>query len=391
MQIPIYFSVLRHKLFIAGALLAVFSLLLVSHVSANSSDTARNGRLITIHDRGNERVILTHAQTVRDALKSAGIVVTDGDIVEPRRDSELVATDYVVNIYRARPVVVVDGAVRQKIMTAAQTAESVATAAGMQLRQEDETLLAANHDMASDGASVVLTIDRATEFNLNLYGTPTTAYSQASTVGEMLKQKNITLSANDTLSVDVDAPLVSGMTVEIWRDGTQTATVEEPIDFPVRKIQDADRDIGYRVVQTPGVKGKKSVTYEIEMRNGKEIKRKTVQTITLQEPKEQVEVVGVKYPPVVGPAEILARIKFWSEQRGIDANRVSRIVKCESGFNPRADSGYYKGLFQHDPNYWSGRAAKYGAAGASIYDVEAQIKVSTAMMAGGGWSHWGCK
>ncbi len=71
-------------------------------------------RLVTIHDRGEERVILTHAHSVDDALKEANISLDTNDAVEPGRESELIDTSYNVNIYRARPVVVSDGAIRQK-------------------------------------------------------------------------------------------------------------------------------------------------------------------------------------------------------------------------------------------------------------------------------------
>ncbi len=307
--------IVRYRVLVVAGILLAMSLLIVSSVSATDGDTARNGRLITIHDRGNERVILTHAQTVRDALAAAKIVVDKRDVVEPKLDSELLATDYTVNIYRARPVVVVDGPVRQKIMTAAQTAEGIAAAAHLVLQSEDETQLAMGQDIANDGASTVLTIDRATRFTLRLYGTPTTAYSQASTVGEMLKQKNITLSANDTLSVDTNAPLVSDMEVTIWRNGVQTATVDEMIDFPIRKVLDSDRPVGYKVVQTPGVKGKKSVVYEIMMQNGREVSRKVIQSVMIEEPKEQVEVVGAK------PGDGLTKAKGVFQYR--DSNGVT--------------------------------------------------------------------
>ena len=265
-----------------------------SYAAAASTDSARDGRLITIHDRGEERVILTHAQTIRDALGDADITVVAEDQVEPGLDEELVATDYTVNIYRARPVIVVDGATRAKIMTAAQTSAAIARDANITLRDEDEAVLSANQNLVADGAGVVLTIDRATEFKLKLYGAEQVAYSHEDTVGKMLDQKNIVLGSKDTLSVDRKAPLTAGMTVEVWRDGVQTATAEEAIKFPVRQIQDVDKPIGYKKIQTPGTNGKKSVTYEITMKSGKEVGRKTIQSVVLEQPKEQVEVVGAK-------------------------------------------------------------------------------------------------
>ena len=267
-------------------------------VRADSTDTARNGRLVTIHDRGNERVILTHAQSVRDALNDARIAVTPQDVIEPELDRQLVTTSYTVNIYRARPIVVVDGAVRQKIMTAAQTPNSIATAAAIpHLRSEDKTALAVNSDIAQDGASTVLTITRATPLTLQLYGKPTKVYSHAATVGEMLQQKGITLAPQDVVSVKQTTPLATNMVVAIWRNGAQTVTIEEPIAFTTRKVLDTDQPLGYRKIQTPGKNGLKSVTYEITAHNGRETGRKIIQSIALEQPNQQVEIIGAKPGP----------------------------------------------------------------------------------------------
>lgn len=267
---------------------------IISQAGAASTNSATNGRLVTIHDRGEERVILTHASNIRNALSDADISVVEEDLVEPGLDEELVATDYTVNIYRARPVIVVDGAVRQKVMTAAQTSTAIASDANLELRDEDQAVLSASQDIVADGASVVLNIDRAVEFKLKLYGAEQTAYTHESTVGAMLAKKGIKLGSKDTVSVPQGASITAGMTVEIWRDGVQTATVEEPINFPVRQVKDLDKPIGYKKVQTPGTNGRKSVTYEITRQGGKEVKRVAIQSVTLDQPKEQVEVVGSK-------------------------------------------------------------------------------------------------
>lgn len=333
---------------VAGVILATFGLSSIAYVSAAPKDTAHDGRLVTFHDRGEERVILTHAQTVRDALSDAHISVVKEDMVEPSLDEQLVATDYTINIYRARPVIVIDGPVREKIMTAAQTPNAITDAAGIQLHDEDTTKLGFNTDnMMADGASVTLTIDRATPVTLSLYGTPTTAYTHEKTVGQMLTSKNIHLQQNDSLSVPMSTPITAGMTVSIWRNGVQTATVEEDIDFPVSQVQDVDHPVGYHQIQTPGVKGKRTVTYEITMQNGKEVSRKVIQSVTEQEPKAQVELVGAALPP--------GSHQDWMAAAGMSPGNygfIDYIFTHESGWNPasRNPSGLYVGLGQTSPS-----------------------------------------
>lgn len=355
--------------------------------------TANNQqRMITIYDRGVEHAIITRATTVRAALTQANITIDKVDMVEPGLDSQLVADHYNINVYRARPVIVEDGQTRIRTITAAQSPTKIARTADITLYPEDDTVIKRIDDVVADGgAGLKLTIDRATPFTFVLYGKKLeNTRTQATTVSDMLKEKGVTLGPNDGVSVPLETGIVSGMSISVWRNGVQTVTQEEAIAMPVEQVKDQDREVGYKQVKTVGKPGKKQVTYEINMQNGVEVSRRVIQEVQTLAPVKQIEAVGVKRPPVAGPAEILAKINAASAAKGIDANRVAGIAKCESGFNPMADSGYYKGLFQHDPNYWPARAAKYGFAGASIFDVDAQIGVSTSMMAGGGWSHWGC-
>ena len=67
-------------------------------------------RLMSVYDKGVEKTIITRAKTVREALKAARIEVDERrDVVEPALNEQLVASSYNVNIFRARPVTVVDG------------------------------------------------------------------------------------------------------------------------------------------------------------------------------------------------------------------------------------------------------------------------------------------
>lgn len=276
------------------AVLLVVGIISSTQVRAQSTVLSSGERLITVHDEGRDRGILTRVTTLRQAFLEANITVDPNDLVEPGLDEQLVASNYDVNIYRARPVTVVDGAVRLKVMSPYQTAKQIAFHAGITLQDEDIATLEAHTDMVSEGAGIRMNITRATPFTLVLYGTKTTAYTQAKTVGEMLASKNITIASEDTLSVANETPIQSGMLVELWRNGKQTATEEKDVAFPIEKIKDADRPIGYKQVKTPGTLGKRTVTFEIEMRDGKEVARREIQSVITKEPVKQVEIVGVK-------------------------------------------------------------------------------------------------
>jgi len=312
--------------------IGVVIFLVSSHVSAtNGSPT--DGRLITIHDRGVDSVILTKAATIGDALQEAGVKIDQSDAVEPALSEKLVASDYQVNIYRARPVIVVDGTTRQKIVTPYQTGARIAKDAGITLYAEDKTVLTRTDDIVSEGAGLRLTITRATPFTFTLYGATTEARTQAKTVGDMLKEKNITLSADDRVSVPVSTEITSGLIVRVWREGKQTITVDEKVAFSTDTIQDGDQLVGYKAIKTLGQDGSRSVTYEVVIQDGKEVGRTEIASLTTKESSKQIEIIGVKISLPPGSHE------DWMAAAGIDSSDygyVNVIMNGESTWNPAA-------------------------------------------------------
>lgn len=355
-------------------LVVIFGGILVSQVNAASTLPAKGERLITVHDGSQDRGILTRATTLRQAFTEASIEIDTRDKVEPGLDEELVANNYEVNVYRARPVIIADGALRQKIMTPYQTPKQIAQDAGVILHDEDITTTNANSNMVSEGAGVQLTIKRATQFTLLFYGTKTTSYTQGKTVGEMLDLKNITLGPDDTLSVPTNTPITANMTVELWRNGKQTATEEQDVAFGTERIHDADREVGYRLVKTPGVPGKRTVTFEIEMKNGQEVSRQEIQSVVTKAPSTQVEIVGTK---------------MTNTFNGSFAEALARLRGCEAGgvYARNSGNGYY-GAYQYNISTWANYQGYYLPSDAppAVQDEKAWLTYQRR-----GWQPWpGC-
>ena len=77
----------------------------------------------------------------------------------------------------------------------------------------------------------------------------------------------------------------------------------------------------------------------------------------------------------------------------VDDVKLRKIVRCESRFNPRADSGEYKGLFQQVAKYWRKRVADFNRhhnpdVGDNIYSPFDNARVSARMIAAGMQEHW---
>ena len=279
---------------IALVFFMLISISLRSTAHAESAVQSAEQHIITLHDDGKEKGFITKADTLREALKDANIPVDANDRTEPGLDEALVAASYEVNIYRARMVIVRDGENETKIITAYRTGKQIAEQAGLSVQQEDILALTQSTDIITDGAAEVLTINRATPVTFNFYGSVMQAYTQSKTVGAMLRERGVTMTAADGISPATTAQITAGMTIRLWRDGTQTITQDEDIQFETEQIRDANRERGYKEVKTAGVNGRRTVTYEVTTENGVEVKRMEINSNILTQPVKQVEVVGAR-------------------------------------------------------------------------------------------------
>lgn len=267
---------------------------LVFGFASSTQAQSEEGRLITVYDRGLSRSFITKAKTLDAALKEQGFELDARDTVEPSIKEELVAPNYHVNIYRARPVVVVDGEVRLKTMSPYQTVDQIAKDVGITIYPEDVAQLRPLRDFVNDGAGLELTITRSLSFTLDLYGKRTEVRTLEKTVGDMLKEKKISLGVDDRVSQALQAPITQGMEIRVWREGKQTVSEDQQIPFTTQLVYDADRPIGYRAVQTAGVVGIRSVSYELEIKDGVEISRVEIANIVTRNPSGQTEVIGIR-------------------------------------------------------------------------------------------------
>lgn len=326
---------------ILAAMFALVTIGSMGRVMADDGTANHEQHMVTIYDQGVEQTIITRADTVGAALAQANVEIAAVDIVEPGLDETLVAQHYNVNIYRARPVIVEDGQARIRTVTAAQSPTKIASAANVTLYPEDDTTLKRVDDVIGEGgAGLKLSIDRATPFSFVLYGKRLDeTRTQATTVGEMLKEKKVKLGPQDGTSVPLSTPIVAGMSVEVWRNGIQTLTQEESVPMPTEQIKDQDREVGFKEVRTTGKPGKKQVTYEINTQNGKEISRKVIQEVETLAPVKQVEVVGAKMTNTFS---------------GSFAEALARLRSCESGgvYDRNSGNGYY-GAYQYDISTWA--------------------------------------
>ena len=311
---------------------------------AASDDESNDETYITIYDAGNELVVKSSATTVREVLERAEIEVEKEDIVEPGLDESINGENFNINIYRSREVLVIDNHVKKYIRTAATEATEIAKAAGVDLKEADAVRLVKYDNILESGMGTAYKVIRAKVVNLNYYGQIIEKRTQARTVGELLSQLKISRSTKTNwVSLSDETPITSGMNLSIFHQGKNVVTLEEEIPFAEQVTYDFSLDYGTRNITTPGVNGKKTVSYEIVMKDGKELSRQFISEIVTAEPVTQQVTVGMKI--VLPPGSH----QDWMAAAGIspsDFGYVNFIISHESGWRPNASNGRYHGLYQ---------------------------------------------
>lgn len=361
---------LRHHPFVVPVLtfLVLFFVSLVAFVAFNGRTvTASDSHIVIFNNNKNVETLPTRAGTVGDLLKRLNITLNEGDVVEPTVDTPIVEDNFRVNLYRARPVTVVDGNHKMFSLSAASTPRSVAQQVGVSLYPEDQVSEAPSDDFLRDGITAKVTIKRATPLILNVYGTAVQVRTQASQVSDLLKEKNIHLAEGDSVRPALDTTITANQQVFILRKGTQLLTEEQTVAMPVHVVKDGNLSFGTTVVRQQGSDGKKLVTY-IAKADGS---RQVVQEVTIQAPVIQIVAEGTFVDIPTDKTDIMSAAGL-SES---DYSYANYIISRESGWCATK----WQGEYGNCPAYHG--APSYGGYG--LCQATPPGKMSTA---GGDWA-----
>jgi resuscitation-promoting factor RpfB len=351
--------------------LVLFFLSIASFVGLNArTDPPTDSHIIEFSVDGERRSIPTRAKTVGEFLANADVRLEQSDRVEPELDTRIDEDKFHVNIYRARPVTIVDdGGERKFAYSAAVTPRSVAKQVGIKVYPEDKVETVVPDNFLREGVlGEKVTIERATPAEINLYGSHISVRTHARTVRELLQEKNIQVAAKDTVKPSLDTPIKPGVQIFVFRSGLQIKSVTEEIPMPVEIIEDKSLSFGSQAIRQVGSPGKKIVTYQIELRNGKEVGRKKIQ--------EVIASPAVKQIVARGP-------------QGSFGQALAKLRSCEAGGNYKINTGNgYYGAYQFNVSTWNG----YGGY---TYPSDAppaiQDQKATETYKGRGWQPWpGC-
>lgn len=330
----------RHPLFIpVTTFLVLFFAALGLFVGTNGKPVlASDSHTVILTNDDRRQTLPTRAKTVHDFLQRAAITLNEGDIVEPAGDTPIDSDNFHVNVYRAKPVVIIDGDQKTFAFSAATTARSVATQAGVTVYAEDILKTQMTTSFLEDGSiGEQVIIDRAVPTNLNIYGTQLAVRTHAKTVGELLKEKHVSLAKDDVVQPSVDTQLTTSSQIFVTRNGTRIETIEESIPMETEYVEDATLSFGSKAVRQAGSPGKRLVTYQVDLVNNKETSRHIIQSVIAQDPVKQIIARGQAVYISSDHGSLMAAAGIAAS----DYAYVDYIVSRESGWCPTKLQGHY--------------------------------------------------
>ena len=256
-----------------GCLIKINSNATYAEGEENESFVEVEAKFVSFYDGGEKLTVKTEAKTVGEALARVGIELGVGDIVDPGVETEINADNFFINIYRARPVLVKDGAVDKYIMTASYDTRTIMREAGLTVYDGDEIDLVANTNFLETGVASVY---------------------------------------------------------ELTRNGGRTVTEEVEIPFAEETVRDYNLASGTSEVRQLGEVGMKKVYYNVQYVNNVEVSREVVGEEIVREPVARVVAVGVKksVPPE------WSECAGWARQAGVGEAELSLaldLIYHESG------------------------------------------------------------
>ncbi len=95
----------------AVPVLTITGLLIITGIllAAFSKPTLINPNIVVVSHDGGRQTVSSKEPTVGALLHKLSITVHEGDVVEPNLATKIQQDDFRINVYRAKPVAVIDG------------------------------------------------------------------------------------------------------------------------------------------------------------------------------------------------------------------------------------------------------------------------------------------
>lgn len=266
-----------------------------------------------------------------------------------------------MRLVRALPIVVHDGGLPYVIRTTAPTV-------GEALRQAEITIYLGDRVDPSLGSGVDtglrVTIQRSKPVSVEVDGRTMKTRTRGVTVGDALAEMRIGVSGKDRVEPSLDLPLYDGVKIAVTRLQEDVEVTEEIAPFETLFVADTNLPIDQQQVVNPGAEGITRTRYRVFYEDGQETTRTLEDTWVAQEPEERRIAYGQQIAPQVFTTPEGTQITYWRKLRML----ASSYSASTAGVSP--DKSYYGRTF-------TGDVMRYGivAVDPSIIPLRSQVYV----------------
>ncbi|NGO68301.1 DUF348 domain-containing protein [Streptomyces sp. SB3404] len=321
--------------------------LVVAFLAGGTSAFVAYDKSVTLDVDGNERTLRTFAGDVEELLDDEGVELGRHDAVTPAPGERLADGDE-VDIRYGRPLRLTLDGEQRRAWTTARTVGSALRDLGV--RAEGARISAPRSaPIGRQGRALEVWTERSVTFLADRR--EHTVRTNASTVGEALREAGLTLRGSDTASVPLGSVPRDGQTVSVLRIDHGKKVREQRIPYETVRREDPELLKGTEVVAQQGRPGLRRITYRVRVVNGVKQKPKRTGDEVVREPRTEVIKVGTKERPKPKPAA-----GGGGGEGGGDGLDWNALAQCESGGRANAvdPSGTYGGLYQFDTQTWRG-------------------------------------
>jgi uncharacterized protein YabE (DUF348 family)/3D (Asp-Asp-Asp) domain-containing protein len=245
--------------------------------------------------------VTTHENTVEELLDEQGMVVGEHDELSQNLD-EQVEDGMEIELNHAKQMtVMVDGS-EQTYFTTADTVGDFLTENNLSFTKHDDTSFDPT-DMVKDGLQ--LKVNKAFQVTVNDGGEKDKYWATGGTINEFLHGNNITYKkdSDDKIKPGLDKKVTKDTTIAITRiEKMPNVVLEEAVPFETDTKKDDSLAKGKKKVIEEGKEGKRTKTYAVVKKNGKETKELVDNEITEKSENRIVAIGTMESKPDSEPA-----------------------------------------------------------------------------------------
>ena len=291
--------------------------------------------------------VRTWDSTVGDVLEAEGIVVGERDLVAPSPTTHVADGQQISVRYGRELMLTIDGEL-ETVWTTALTLEEALAERSIR----DESIMSASRDATIGREGLAVDIQTAKRTTLIVGDAEPVEYiSPAQTVGELLEEAEVELTADDSTDPGLDEVVTEDMTITVTK--FENRETRKTVDIPFKEVRKRSSALaaGTEKVETEGAPGKAVEVWVERFENGKSVNNERQSRTVEKEPVDKVTLVGSRSTASPAPR---------ASSSPSSSPRASSSPSASASSSPSQDLSPANGASCIASNYWQGQKTANG-------------------------------